>query len=469
MGTRFSLILLIPALILLTFLPVTVLSDQPGTNKPFSVLENFITRSGDKLMDGSEEFRFISFNIPNLHILEDPDWHLPDPWEQEDAIKSIVQIGGRVARTYVISVSGGIRNPKGSLAHVYRPGVFDEEVFRCLDKALELANRHGIRLIIPLVDQWNWFGGINQYARFRRKYNFWYNQQVMEDFKQTINYVVNRTNYYTGVKYKDDKAIMAWETGNELKCPYSWTKEIAAYIKSLDPNHLVIDGSNDINPNSISDHNIDIISMHLYDGDFTARCNDGRIITKGKKPLLIGEFGLVETPVIEELLKTVINNGTAGALIWSLRYHNKDGGFYWHTDGKYSAYHWPGFSENSISDEINIMKLMRAYAYKIRKLPVPPLDLPEAPLLFPIQPGAAISWRGSTGAGSYLIERAIGLNGPWQVIKDNISDAKKSGPPFYIDKTATSEKAYYYRVKAKNEAGISLTSNVEKFVLMENE
>ena len=33
--------------------------------------ENFITVSGDKLMDGDKEFRFISFNIPNLNYVED--------------------------------------------------------------------------------------------------------------------------------------------------------------------------------------------------------------------------------------------------------------------------------------------------------------------------------------------------------------------------------------------------------------
>ncbi len=31
----------------------------------------FITRSGDKLMEGDKQYRFISFNIPNLHLVED--------------------------------------------------------------------------------------------------------------------------------------------------------------------------------------------------------------------------------------------------------------------------------------------------------------------------------------------------------------------------------------------------------------
>ena len=36
---------------------------------PVQGFDNFITRQGDKLYDGSREFRFISFNIPCLHHL----------------------------------------------------------------------------------------------------------------------------------------------------------------------------------------------------------------------------------------------------------------------------------------------------------------------------------------------------------------------------------------------------------------
>ncbi|MEJ2505750.1 MAG: hypothetical protein P8Y81_05750, partial [Ignavibacteriaceae bacterium] len=32
---------------------------------------NYITTKKDKLMDGDKVFRFVSFNIPNLHYIED--------------------------------------------------------------------------------------------------------------------------------------------------------------------------------------------------------------------------------------------------------------------------------------------------------------------------------------------------------------------------------------------------------------
>lgn len=55
----------------------------------------------------------------------------------------------------------------------------------------------------------------------------------------------------TGIAYKDDPTILAWETGNELGAyqlsegapPAAWTNTIASYIKSLAPRTLVMDGS----------------------------------------------------------------------------------------------------------------------------------------------------------------------------------------------------------------------------------
>lgn len=55
-------------------------------------------------------------------------------------------------------------------------------------------------------------------------------------------------------KYKDDPTIFAWNLYNEPRCPYNqaqdaattcfaalqaWTTEMAGYLKSVDPNHLV--------------------------------------------------------------------------------------------------------------------------------------------------------------------------------------------------------------------------------------
>src|SRR3954462_1199179 len=92
----------------------------------------FITRSGDRLMEGEKEYRFISFNIPNLHLVEDNmpfeatnEWRFPDEFEITDALSSIRQMSGRVARIYVISICKK-DGPNPIPCHVKRPGDFNE-------------------------------------------------------------------------------------------------------------------------------------------------------------------------------------------------------------------------------------------------------------------------------------------------------------------------------------------------------
>jgi len=102
-------------------------------------MRHFITRSGNKLMEGDKEYRFISFNIPNLHLVEDnmtfeatSEWRFPDEFEITDALETIKQMGGRVARTYVISICSK-SGPNAIPCHVKKPDEFNEEAFRTLD------------------------------------------------------------------------------------------------------------------------------------------------------------------------------------------------------------------------------------------------------------------------------------------------------------------------------------------------
>lgn len=445
---------------------------KKNASGPFSgsVFHHYITRKGDKLMDGNKEFRFIAADVPELTMIEDGKWHLPTPWEQEDAMKTLKQMGGTATRTYVLSIHKK-DDYKGKIRNVEGPGQFNEKSFKAIDKMLQLADKNGIRVIIPLVDEYEWWGGIKDYAAFegKSKAQFWTDPKVIGDFKETIKYILNRTNTYTGIKYKNDPAILAWETGNELVPKSStWTHDIAAYIKSMDHHHLVMDGSYGIQKSSLTDPDIDIVSNHYYPNhykDYVKQVNLDRQETKGKKPLIIGEFSFIQTPQLKTFLNTVIQNGTSGAMLWSLRYHNKDGGFYQHTESTYNgvfygSYRWPGFPSGSGYDETNALKALSNAAYKIRGLKNPGLPVPAAPQLLPIHSVSDISWQGSVGAQSYTLERAISKSGPWAVLSSNVYDAVTTGSQLYDDTTAKTGQEYYYRVKALNRTGSSPYSNV---------
>jgi hypothetical protein len=438
---------------------------------------NFITRSGDRLMDGQNEYRFISYNIPCLHYNEDAmafaetsPWRLPDAYEIEDALESVRQMGGQAVRTYTLSVLKR-DDTDGVPRHVLGPGQFSEQAFRVLDRVLEIANQKGVRLIIPFVDNWSWWGGTAEYAAFRGKTQdaFWTDPQIIDDFKRTIRYVLLRKNTLTGITYKDDKAVLAWETGNELHCPHPWTREITAYIKTLDSRHLVMDGFHAtlVRRESIDDPDVDVVTSHHYPKNARQMIdqvldNCGR--AEGKKPYVVGEFGFIPTDGIAALLDTVIRRGISGALIWSLRTHNRDGGFYWHTEphGRdfYKAYHWPGFSSGDAYDETAVVGLMRRKAFEIRNVPLPPLDIPAPPRLLPIHAPSSIAWQGSAGASGYDVDRSEKREGPWLTVAESVSDAEDAYRSLFDDRTAEIGKSVYYRVRAKNQAGVSKPSNV---------
>ncbi|WP_318215091.1 cellulose binding domain-containing protein [Streptomyces sp. SCL15-6] len=67
-----------------------------------------------------------------------------------------------------------------------------------------------------------------------------------------MSHTLNRTNHYSGVKYKDDPTIFAWDLMNEPRYGgqsdgenvegttlRAWVDEMGAYVKAIDPNHLL--------------------------------------------------------------------------------------------------------------------------------------------------------------------------------------------------------------------------------------
>ncbi|MBM3861204.1 MAG: hypothetical protein FJ395_16370 [Verrucomicrobia bacterium] len=439
--------------------------------------ENFITRKGNKLYDGDKEFRFIGANMPGLVLPY--DWtlylperlHLPTPWEQEDAFKTLDQMNLRVVRTWNLPIRDPKEEPK-SWHYVLGPGKFNEEAFKCVDHLFALANKYNVRVILDLTAEYgDYLGGISQYAahRGKKRAEFYTDPQVKEDYKATIRYVVNR--------YRNDKALLAWQFGNEMhSAPDAWLSEMAAYIKSLDKNHLVAETRHRPGQSLLVDPNIDLVTRHLYgnypgvEGGWVGAIQKEIAKLKGERPLFIGEFGpyidgkmFTHDNVVDKLREFLdyVQSEPAipGALIWSMYFHHQDGGFYWHQIMTYPAvwsYHWPGFPSADAQREIGIMQAMREAAFKIEGKPVPPVPVPDAPELLPIGEVPLLTWRGSAGATGYDIERGE----PWTVIATNVRDGDIAYRPLFSDTTARPGKKYSYRVTARNSSGKSRPSNV---------
>ena len=446
-----------------------------------SVFANFITRSGDQLMDGSSVYRFMAVSAPTLHrnedmVLDEATERWPDLYEIDDQLDTIVRLGGTATRIY------GLSYKKNNTRewHVNGLGDYNENAFVVLDQVLARANAKGVRIIFPFIDAHSFgsWGGIDEFVSWsgHARGDFWSNPTVKANFKALMYDVLNRTNTITGVKYKDDKAILAWQLGNELElwgCTDAWVSEMAAYLKSIDPNHLVMDGRDRNFDGVLSDPNIDIVGGHYYshyDGsDLDGMAAADRATAYGKKALIVDEFGLGDTADLIDLMDEIIGNGTSGGLLWSIRGHKRSGGFRYHPEnGGYRSYHAPGFAVNDDIDETNLLAALRSKAYEIRGLPEPPVDPPEAPTMLTVNSPSRLYWQGSAGASSYQVQRASSSAGPWTTIATGVIDDK--GPiadaPLYADEPAAG--THLYRVIAVNDGGSSAPSNYQTVVVRED-
>ena len=131
-----------------------------------------------------------------------------------------------------------------------------EDGLQHLDYVLYQAQKHNIKMIFTLTNYWEAFGGMAQYLKWAGKNTgsndtkqelFYKDDQIKGWFKNYIKEVLNHENVYTGVKYKDDPTVFAWELCNEPRNDETkregyveeWASEMSAYIKSLDSNHMV--------------------------------------------------------------------------------------------------------------------------------------------------------------------------------------------------------------------------------------
>ena len=364
-----------------------------------SEFEHFITRDGHQLKDGNAEFRFAGFNAPELHRIEDDSkgvckadrrgWGQHFKWptsdEQENWIKALVGSGHKATRIYVLSVEHPDDIACNRETHILKPLIFggmpilNEKAMVAYDQMIAHASTYKLRLILPFIDHWQWWGGREQLAEFYNEneddfYNV--NSKTFKAYLDIIRQVITRKNTITGRYYYQEKAIMAWETGNELKASTStFVKKTAALIKKLAPEQLVIDGNYlSILEHSLHDDNIDIINNHFYtvnnNNNSQTIINDLTRIA-GRKVYLVGEYGLKPHQGMSEIMQTAVHhevNGAkaAGVFIWGFRGHRHNGGFYWHKEGSspYYSYHLPGFIDGTANEELEVVDANGYVTYK---------------------------------------------------------------------------------------------------------
>jgi mannan endo-1,4-beta-mannosidase len=279
-----------------------------------------ITRQGNTLYRNGSPYKFVGFNSFTLTGCGNPNEIYTDA--QLNTYFSGLRPGS-VTRTWAFSAQG-INN---------------------IARAVNAAAAHGQMLILVFSDGVCHCGDLDgaSAGQGSSKTAAWYQGGFRTNMKPWTTTVVNT--------FKNSPAIAFWEIINEpsniagTTALKAFLDEMAAHIKSLDPNHLVSTGTQppwayggEANYQTLhSGPNIDIGSMHEYDYDY----NNSRTIVSGhyagslnamnnlNKPLFVGEMGAVANSsgcfstfqqradaMIQKFDAYVKNGGARGALVW---------------------------------------------------------------------------------------------------------------------------------------------------------
>jgi len=244
----------------LAFLPA-ILASTPDVKR--NAEPGFVIRDGQEFSLDGKPFFFTATNAYWLHQLSDDDI--------DATFASIAALGLKVVTTWAFDDVVDEPPPYGTFFQLFKGDqiTINEAGLQRLDAVVNSAEKHGIKLIMSLSNNWfpstkgdkdpkphgflsNSYGGADVYVEqlctsgFHD--DFYTDPKVLDAFKNWVRTVVTR--------YVDSKAIFSWQPINDPRCfstlPASphcnsqtitkWTAEIAAFIKSLDCNHLVGSG-----------------------------------------------------------------------------------------------------------------------------------------------------------------------------------------------------------------------------------
>ncbi|WP_344612806.1 cellulase family glycosylhydrolase [Dactylosporangium salmoneum] len=320
----------------------------------------FVERQGADLRLDGRDFRFAGSN--NYYLM------YSSPKMVDDVFADAAGAGHTALRTwgFLEGAQNGVSFQSFDGTHpVYNDG---PDGLQRLDYVLASARAHGLRLVIPLTNNWSDFGGMDQYVRWHGGTNhddFYTDPVVRGWFKDWIGHVLDRTNSITGVKYKDDPAVMAWELANEPRCGGSgalprsasctdktllgWADDVSRFIKGADRHHLVGVGdegflctdraSTDWTINCADGVDsaalaalpaVDLASFHLYPDGWGKDAAWGtqwirthvQIADRVRKPAMLGEFGVKDKATRNVVYKAwtdeAVRDRIDGFLSWML-------------------------------------------------------------------------------------------------------------------------------------------------------
>lgn len=337
-------------------------SAQVEAEREGAAEERFVRVDGTRFVLEGRPFHFLGANVAVMH-------GRPHREGLERTLEAVRADGLRVVRIWALGERASDA-PAWARDFAFRMGEegWVESSFEHLDRALVEARERDLRVIVVLANRWRDYGGIPQYLRWAgvpfdetlpgapselELARFWDCARCDALYRAHVERIVGRTNAITGVAYRDDPTIFAWELVNESSAParaapslLGWTRRMARAIRAIDPHHLIAAGHIGYERASARATwlavqrlpEIDYCDAHAYPAaydrvtDLTqlSRFVDDRVQLAhhvARKPLVWGEFGfatsthrvhgLPRARWYDAFLRASHRDGVAGALVWT--------------------------------------------------------------------------------------------------------------------------------------------------------
>jgi mannan endo-1,4-beta-mannosidase len=331
----------------------------------------FVSRRGTGFVIDDKPFRFTGANVAVIYTDEERA-------RMSETLHQAALDGASVVRIWAFGESGEDDGKPGGvmrsdwLKHPFRRGPEDwnEEAFESLDRVINEAEREHLRVLICLGNWWRDTGGVVRYLRWaglpdaaddtqpyginiERALAFYTNVETRRLYREHVQRIVGRRNSITGRLYRDDPTIFGYELMNEAQAPTgrsgarrAWIAEMSAYVKSIDPDHLIAPGvwgyrTSWERREWLEDHslpNIDYCDAHIYPRDDTDSFVDSPDALREfidnraaaafsiNRPLVLSEFGMTpegykgvaQVEWFRAYFESSARDAVGGAIYWVL-------------------------------------------------------------------------------------------------------------------------------------------------------
>ena len=381
--------------------------------------EGFVRVEGERFVLDGAPFAFLGANVAVMHGPRHRD-------ALEATLDAVAADGHRVIRVWALGEGpAGGEAWRRDFAFRLGPEGWVEASFRHLDRVLVAARERGLRVVLVLSNRWADHGGFSRYAAWGGLLDpdasgdgsdgrlpdlrpaelaaFFRCAPCDEAFAAHLRRVVGRTNALTGVAYRDDPTLLAWELANEVaahseageEALVAWVRRHARAVRALDPHHLISAGhigwrlrrGRAVWARVVGLEEIDYADSHAYPhrdprvrslADLRAWVDTRVQVARALgKPLVFGEVGVpldarrvrgrARAGWLRAFLARGRRDGVAGALVWIYRAAGRPSRYAIHFDR-------PGHARDV---RALLRREARAWRRPRPRRPLPPADAPR--------------------------------------------------------------------------------------------